>query len=407
MEERRTLRTYAAAAATALVIGGAAGTAASLFLLLLEGAVTLAARIPVKVYLLPAALFLSRSIILFALKGTEETQQLPGSAHLAAIYAASARRTRRLLRVKLTAAIITIAFGGSAGRAGPSAQVGAAVSRRAAELLHLTGRDRSTAMICGVSAGFAAVLQAPAAAAVLTLEILKPGGRRLSYLPLAFLAALPARAVAGLLPLTSHALPLSLRYSLMLMIQTAAGGILFSLAGLLLMLALHGAERAFAAVPLPLPLKAALGGVLLLILAALTSDACLGLGKEQIDMMLAGGIVHPLDWLTKTAATAITLGAGGTGGVISPVFYVGTAAGSAYSSLIGADAGLFAALGLVSVLSCSANAPIAAVLLAGELFGPAIMPAAAVSCGISYLLTRHRRFPESLLLYAKHRSFTV
>ncbi len=51
------------------------------------------------------------------------------------------------------------------------------------------------------------------------------------------------------------------------------------------------------------------------------------------------------------------------------------------------DPATLAALGLVSVLAGSANTPLAASIMAIELFGPDIAPYATVSCVISFLIT--------------------
>ena len=50
----------------------------------------------------------------------------------------------------------------------------------------------------------------------------------------------------------------------------------------------------------------------------------------------------------------------------------------------------FAALGLVSILAGAANTPLAASIMAMELFGADIAPYAAVSCIVSFLITGQR-----------------
>jgi len=51
------------------------------------------------------------------------------------------------------------------------------------------------------------------------------------------------------------------------------------------------------------------------------------------------------------------------------------------------DSATLAALGLVAVLAGAANTPLAASIMAIELFGPAIAPYATVACVISFLVT--------------------
>lgn len=68
----------------------------------------------------------------------------------------------------------------------------------------------------------------------------------------------------------------------------------------------------------------------------------------------------------------------------------------------------FAALGLVSVLAGATNAPIAAIIMAGELFGMDIIHYAALSCIIAFLMTGHRSvFPSQILAMAKGEHLDV
>jgi H+/Cl- antiporter ClcA len=71
--------------------------------------------------------------------------------------------------------------------------------------------------------------------------------------------------------------------------------------------------------------------------------------------------------------TAITLSFGGSGGIVTPIFFAGSTAGLSFAYVFSLNAGTFAAIGLVSVLVGSANTPIAASNMAVELFGSQIM----------------------------------
>jgi H+/Cl- antiporter ClcA len=110
----------------------------------------------------------------------------------------------------------------------------------------------------------------------------------------------------------------------------------------------------------------------------------------------------------KALFTAITLGFGGSGGIITPIFFVGASAGSTFGSVIGYDLALFSAIGMVALLAGAANTPISASIMAIELFGPAIAPYAAVACIISFLMTGHRSvYPSQILSLAKSSSLSV
>lgn len=68
----------------------------------------------------------------------------------------------------------------------------------------------------------------------------------------------------------------------------------------------------------------------------------------------------------------------------------------------------FSAIGLVSLLAGAANTPIAASIMAVELFGAEIAPYAAVACVISFLMTGHRSvYPSQVLAIKKSSSLDV
>ncbi|MFQ5465280.1 MAG: hypothetical protein ACE5EI_05070, partial [Thermodesulfobacteriota bacterium] len=66
------------------------------------------------------------------------------------------------------------------------------------------------------------------------------------------------------------------------------------------------------------------------------------------------------------------------------------------------------AIGLVSLLAGAANTPIAASILAVELFGAEVAPYAAVASVISFVITGHRSvFPSQVLAMKKSASIDV
>ncbi|HET7319074.1 MAG TPA: chloride channel protein, partial [Nitrospirota bacterium] len=134
----------------------------------------------------------------------------------------------------------------------------------------------------------------------------------------------------------------------------------------------------------------------------------LGLGLETITASLKGEGVPAGAFLLKILFTAITLSFGGSGGIITPIFFIGATAGSAFGRALGFDPALFADMGMVGLLAGAANTPISASIMAIELFGPAIAPYASVACVISFLMTGHRSvYPSQVLSLAKSSSLTV
>ncbi len=134
----------------------------------------------------------------------------------------------------------------------------------------------------------------------------------------------------------------------------------------------------------------------------------LGLGLETIESSLKGAPVPWYGFAAKAVFTSITLNFGGSGGIVTPIFFVGATAGSLFANVFGLDRATFAAIGLVALLAGAANTPIAAAIMALEMFGPKLGPYAAVACVISFLMTGHRSvYPSQVLAMRKSPSLNV
>jgi H+/Cl- antiporter ClcA len=151
-----------------------------------------------------------------------------------------------------------------------------------------------------------------------------------------------------------------------------------------------------------------LGGAILIALALVFGRQYLGLGTHTIDSCLRGETVSWAAPFLKIVFTSITLGCGGSGGVVTPIFFVGASAGSAVAHLLGMNPEMMSAIGLVCLLAGAANTPIAASIMAVELFGSAVGPYAAVACVVSYLMTGHRSvYPSQVIAVRKSASLNV
>jgi H+/Cl- antiporter ClcA len=156
------------------------------------------------------------------------------------------------------------------------------------------------------------------------------------------------------------------------------------------------------------PLKGLIGGSLLVIMTLVFSTQCLGLGLETIKNVLEGGHVSKAAFFLKMLFTSITLSFGGSGGIVTPIFFIGTTAGYAFAGIFGLDPTIFSAIGMVSLLAGVANTPISASIMAIELFGASVAPYAATSCVISFLMTGHRSvYPGQILAVPKSPSIKV
>ncbi len=301
--------------------------------------------------------------------------------------------------------ILTIATGGSAGREAPAADIGASAGSALAKLLRFTAADGRKLTICSISAAFAAVFGTPIAGAVFGMEVLFVGTMLYDVLLPCFVAGITAYGVAQALGATHRFHPVEFvpAFSESFLLSVLVAGILFGLIAFLFIEAQRRLRRFVAGTPLWLAALA--GSLLLLVLGEAFGPASFGLGTATIEGTLTGASVVWYAFLLKIAFTVITLTMGGAGGVVTPLLFIGATAGSVIGSLLGADPGVFAAIGLVAVLAGATNTPLAGSILAIELFDTGIAPYAAVACIIAFLVTGHRSvYPSQVLAIRKSPS---
>ncbi len=382
----------------AVLAGSVSGVSASLFMLLLDITSEQASGFHWYILFMPVSFFISRLLVeRFAQSGDEGRND----RFLRVIHVASKKGAVKAVLSRLLASVITIASGGSAGRAGPSAQIGAAAASRLSVFLHLEGHEKQQMILCGVSGGFGAVFGVPFAGAFFAMEILRHERRQYHMIIPAAVSSLCAVLIARHAGISHHIIrivPESPMGALLLM-QALFGGVLFGMTGILMMYGLSMVRKACSAVPLSGPVKAGIGGVVLVFFSLLISREYLGLGSSVIDSLLKGGEADPLGFIYKIFTTSVTLGAGGTGGIITPILFVGSSAGSLLGQIMGADTAVFAALGIAAVLSSTANAPASSAVLAAELFGISMLPAAVCAAAVSYLVTKNRKISTGELLF--------
>lgn len=312
-----------------------------------------------------------------------------------------------VIPVKLAATVITIFTGGSVGKEGPGAQIGAGAASFISQALKFSARDRKKLVICGISAGFASVFGTPISGAIFGVEVLIVGIIMYDVLLPSFIAGFAAYQTAKLLGINytyyhmefSNALP----FDIMLTFKVILAGLFFGLISYAFIIALKKTENSIRNFEMNVYLKAFLGGLFLVILSFFIGDQFFGLGLDTISTLFYSDpqLSAELPWyafIAKTIYTTVTLGAGGSGGIITPIFYVGATSGHFLGTFFGDHIALFAALGFTSVLAGTTNSPIAAIIMAVELFGVDIAHYAAISAVITFLITGHRSVFQSQIL---------
>jgi len=391
-----------------IIIGGIV----TLFLNILAAGEKGSALLPFPYYdLLPLGLILS---VWMTRKFAPDAEGHGTEKVIEAVHKRSGKIDVAVIPVKLLTTVITLVTGGSAGKEGPGAQIGAGTASAISDLLRFTPKDREKLVICGISAGFATVFGTPIAGAIFGMEALVVGALMYEVLLPSFVAGFSAFFTAQYFGVhyTYYEISYFQHYFIdpVLILKMILGGIFFGLVASLIIATLKQTEKAVEKIPMNPYFKAFGAGMLLIMISWVLGDHYFGLGLETISrtMSLEGDLhssfLPGYAFLAKIFYTAVTLGSGGSGGIITPIFYIGATSGHWFGGLFGSEhqLALFAALGFVSVLAGATNAPIAATVMAMELFGMDVAHYAAVTIVISFLISGHRSvFPSQKIVMKK------
>ncbi len=398
----------------ATVVGIVVGTTTAIFIKLLEISTGIADHFQWYFLFLPLAMAFSAWVInTFAPEarghGTEKV--------IEAIHRRSGKMSGLAAPIKLFATIVTIAAGGSVGKEGPAAQIGASISSKIADLLKFNDRDRKRIVICGLSAGFASIFGTPIAGALFGVEVLFVGTILYEVLFPAFVAGIIGYQCAlmfGADYFHSNVTFLTATNNVFIL-EIVFSGIVFGIISLLLIEAMTLFRKIRLKMNLPGIAQGLLGGSILvgitLIFMILKNfhlsvesepTRYLGLGLTTIDTVLQGHSISYFAAIWKIIFTSITLNFGGSGGVVTSIFFIGASAGNALGVIMHSDPRLFAAIGMIALLAGSANTPIAASIMFVELFGSDMAAYAALACIVSFLMTGHRSiYPSQILSFVK------
>ena len=293
--------------------------------------------------------------------------------------------------VIFVASSITHLFGGSAGREGAALQLGGSVASGLGKLLKLQQKDRTVLIMSGMSAVFAGLFGTPLTATIFCMEFESVGTLFTPALLPCYLAAFVASRVSLALGVHPEVFPMEVTTALTLgnSWKFVILAVLISLLGIFMCHLFHKAEH-LAAHHLPNPfLRIAAGGAVIVVMTLLAGDH--RFNGAGMDMALAA-VAGETDWYNfavKMLFTAVTLAAGFKGGEIVPTFCVGATFGCLIGGILGLDAGVAAALGLVGLFCCATNSPLASIVLSVEMFGSGYLYLFVLICVICFVLSGH------------------
>ncbi|MAX16844.1 MAG: voltage-gated Cl-channel protein [Nitrospina sp.] len=286
-------------------------------------------------------------------------------------------RKRTLLTCSTTSAL-TIGSGGSAGREGPTVQIGSAVGSALGNLFHLSHERVQVLVGCGAAAGIAASFNAPLAGVLFALEIILTNFTIHTFSPIVVASVIgtaTGRAMEG--NEITFSVPVHELVSYSEIVFYLFLGILCGVISKLFTFTFFKANDIFdKMVYLPVPLKPALGGLIVGFIS-ISFPAVLGNGYGFMEKALNGelfwGLAFVLIFL-KIISTSATLGSGGLGGVFAPSLFIGAMLGSAYGTLVHAinpnftaSPETYALVGMGAVAGAVMQAPLTNILMLFEL----------------------------------------
>jgi CIC family chloride channel protein len=263
------------------------------------------------------------------------------------------------------------------GREGPIVQIGSAIGSAFGQMLRVSGNRMRNLVGCGAAAGIAATFNAPIAGAIFALEVILGEFEMGTFGPIVLssvMATVVSRAFLGNSP--AFSIP---EYNLVSIWEIPAYLIMGFLAGIVALLfttSLYKSEDLWDELRVPEYAKPALGGLAIGTLS-LFFPQILGVGYEAITVALLG----TMPWLlllilvfAKIAATSLTIGSGGSGGIFAPSLFIGAMMGGIYGHVVHglfpsvtASSGAYSLVGMGAIVAGTTHAPITSILILFEL----------------------------------------
>jgi len=282
--------------------------------------------------------------------------------------------------IKTIASAITLTSGGSGGREGPIAQIGAGFGSFLATRLKLTERERRIMLAAGVGAGVGSIFRAPLAGALFGAEVLyRDSEFEAEVLIPTGIATVVAYCLFSMVfgwgalftsPDFTFDNPLELGpYAILAFVLIGASFVYVK--------TFYGVHDIFKKkVALPPHIKPAIGGMLTGIIGFfLPETLAFGYGviQEALFNNLGIGLLFGVAF-GKILTTSFSIGSGGSGGVFGPSVVIGGALGGAMGKIfhaiipsVVANPSAMVIVGMAGFFTAASNTPISTIIFVSEM----------------------------------------
>lgn len=316
--------------------------------------------------------------------------------------------------IKTLASAITLGSGGSGGREGPVAQIGAGFGSVLATYLGLPIPERRTLLVAGIGAGIGAIFKAPLAGAIFGVEVLyssvdfEGGSLMLSIIASIVGYSLYAYFYAGFKP---ELMTQAFTYSKpILLVLYAVFGVFLAFMGNFYVRFFYAVQDLFSKIKIKPHFKPMLGGVVVGIIAFFFPEV-MGVGYGWLQLAVLGKlalITLILLGFLKIVATSFTIGSGGSAGVYSPSLVIGGAFGGAAGMIFhiilpqlvsATDISTFVLIGMGGFFAGVAKVPLTSFIMVSELTGSyALLPPLMLVSAITFVASGKKS------IYSKQKS---
>ncbi len=312
--------------------------------------------------------------------------------------------------LKFLATFFTLGLGGSGGLVGPAAAIGQGTASYFSKWFNLS-QDRSRILaLCGIAGCISGLLHTPFGAAVFALEVCYMGAIVYEDFVPVLLSSISAyimtARIARILPfgdllqqphlfrtvVHDTAFPWSLDYIAYCIIVA-----LFTTLLLVVFIKAFLAIQESSGRILKDRYRPVVGTILVALVAFVFFRKRLGDVLGELSGLVErcatawGSIDSPITLLVgRSATTFFTVGFGGSGGLFAPTVLLGSLSGITVARLLGIDkVRVLLTTGISAALVGVMNVPMAAVIIAVEIFGVSFIIPAAIGSTIAFLLAKN------------------